>query len=552
MNNLKQNAISIKEKIGYALGDAGTNIAWRTMSTFLLIFYTDVYGLSPAAAGILLLIARLSDGITDIIMGIIGDRTRTKNGQFRPWILWTALPFGVILALTFTTPPFGPSGKLVYAYFTYILYTLVYTASNVPYGALMGVMTSDDKERTSLASFRFAGAYFGGILTQGLLIYFVLFFGNVNPDIKVDKIENSHEYLVEVEAPQDVETAAISCKSGLSARFILLDSSISDTSKLDKVNELINDTSIKATAQVSFPMEANKKYYFIAYDVKELTVNKLQCINQKKGYQNSVYLLSVLLVIFLLLTYFSTKERVIPSQENQGRVREDIKDLLTNVPWLILLFVGFVFCIYNGIKQGVTVMYFKRFLHDESLAAIYMVALLVISGVAALTTTPMVKAIGKKNLFVFVMLFSAVANALLMFAGPEDQNYIFILGTISEFGAGIMPVLFFAMLGDCADYSELKHGRRATGLIFSAGTFAFKFGGGIAGAIIGWVLGTYGYMGTDESTIAGAIPAIRMLMSWLPALILIVFGITAVLAYPLSKTKLEEIKIELEKRRSIK
>ena len=86
--------LAVKEKIGYALGDAGTNIAWRTMATFLLIFYTDVFGIPPAAAGILLLIARLSDGVTDIVMGIIGDRTRTKKGQFRPWILWTAVPFG--------------------------------------------------------------------------------------------------------------------------------------------------------------------------------------------------------------------------------------------------------------------------------------------------------------------------------------------------------------------------------------------------------------------------------------------------------------------------
>ncbi|MFC2136739.1 MFS transporter [Bacteroidota bacterium] len=276
MDNLKQSTISLKEKIGYALGDAGTNIAWRTMSTFLLIFYIDVYGLAPAAAGVLLLVARLSDGVTDIIMGIIGDRTRTKTGQFRPWILWTALPFGVILALTFTTPQFGPGGKLVYAYITYILYTLIYTASNVPYGALMGVMTSDDKERTSLSSFRFAGAYFGGILTQGLLIYFVLFFGDVNPEVQISKIDSCHEYIVTVTSPQDVETAAVSCKSGLSARFIMVGADLTEQPDSATVNDLIMDTSIQATVQVSFPMEANKKYYFVAYDVKDLTANKLQ------------------------------------------------------------------------------------------------------------------------------------------------------------------------------------------------------------------------------------------------------------------------------------
>lgn len=540
--------LSIGEKVGYGLGDAGTNIAWRTMSTFLLIFYTDVFGITPVAAGVLLLIARLSDGITDIIMGIIGDRTRTKKGQFRPWILWTAVPFGLILALTFTTPPFGQVGKLIYAYSTYILYTLIYTANNVPYGALMGVMTSEDKERTSLSSYRFAGAYFGGILTQGLLIYLVLFFGNVNPAIKVKPVKNSEDYLVVVTSPQDVENAAVTCKSGLSALFFRLDEKYIDTLNANVLNEIKTDTSINATAQVSFEMEAEKAYYFVASDVSDLTSDNIQCINQKEGYQYSVYLLSALLIIFLLITYFTTKERVVQEKGHQSKVFDDIKDLITNVPWLILLFIGFVFCIYNGIKQGVTVMYFKRYLNNEALSAIYMICLLIVSGIAALSTTPFVKAIGKKKLFIAVMLFSAITNALLTFAGPQNQTMIFILGMVSEFGAGIMPVLFFAMLGDCADYSEWKHGTRVTGLIFSAGTFAFKFGGGIAGAIIGWILGSFGYDGMNEETIAGAIPGIKMLMSWIPALIIIP-GIIAVFTYPLSKEKLAAIESELQQRR---
>lgn len=547
--SIKNYKISLGEKIGYGLGDAGTNIAWRTMSTFLLIFYIDVYGLSPATAGLLLLVARLSDGVTDIIMGMIGDRTRTKKGQFRPWILWTALPFGLILSFTFTTPPFGEFGKIVYAYITYILFTLIYTANNVPYGALMGVMTSDEKERTSLSSFRFAGAYFGGVLTQGLLIYLVLFFGNVNPQISVEKIDNSSDFIVVVESPQDVENAAVSCKSGLTAQFLPLSKAQKASISSQIVEDLKADTNNKSTRQASFKMTANEEYYFLASDVSELSSDKIQCINQKEGYQYSVYILSALLVIFLLITYFTTKERLVSKKEQQGAILDDLKGLVTNIPWLILLFVGFVFCIYNGIKQGITVIYFKRYLNNEALSAIYMISLLVISGVAALITSPLVKSLGKKKLFLAVMLFSAFMNALLVFAGPENQSMIFIVGTLSEFGAGIMPVLFFAMLGDCADYSEYKYGTRATGLIFSAGTFAFKFGGGIAGAIIGWVLGSYGYDGGDETTIVGAIPGIKLLMSWLPAIILTVFGVSAVIAYPLTDKKMENIIDELNMRR---
>jgi len=446
----KKFKLGIGEKIGYALGDTAANIAWRSLTTFLLVFYVDVFGISAAAAGVLLLITRFSDGITDIIMGMITDRTNTKHGKFRPWILWSTVPFGVLMALTFTTPNFGPTGKLIWAYTTYILLTLAYTANNVPYSALMGVMTPDHKERTSLSSYRFAGAYFGGIITQGFLIYLVAFLGKGNRNL---------------------------------------------------------------------------------------------------GYQHSMYLFAVLLIIFLLITYFSTKERVIPDKSKTSNISGDIKDLIKNKPWVMLLLVGFFFVIYNSIKQGVTVFYFHRYLSQETLAASYMVALLIVSMVAALVTTPLANLFGKKNLFVYVMIFSGIANALLFLAGSRDKTMVFILGTLSEFGAGIMPVLFFAMLGDAADYSEWKNDRRATGLIYSAGTFAMKFGGGVAGAVIGFVLSFYGYNGMDESTIAGAVPGIKLLMSVIPV-IFIGVAVAIMIFFPLTQAKMEQIQDELTERRS--
>ena len=180
METLTDGKLSVKEKVGYALGDTAANIAWRSLTTFLLVFYTDIFGITAAAAGVLLLITRFSDGVTDVIMGLIADRTNSKHGKFRSWILWSTIPFGVLMALTFTTPGFGYTGKLIYAYVTYILLTLAYTANNVPYSALMGVMTPNHRERTSLSSYRFAGAYFGGIITQGFLIYLVAFLGKGN------------------------------------------------------------------------------------------------------------------------------------------------------------------------------------------------------------------------------------------------------------------------------------------------------------------------------------------------------------------------------------
>ena len=180
--------ISIQEKIGYALGDGAANIAWRGVATFLFIFYTDVFGIAPAVVGVLMLVARSSDGISDVLMGIAGDRTNTRYGKFRPWILFTAIPLAVILSLLFTAPNLSGSGKIIYAYTTYILFTLIYTANNIPYGALMAVMTGDDKERTSIGSYRMVGAFAGGMLVQGALLFLVAHFGNINPNINVNKI----------------------------------------------------------------------------------------------------------------------------------------------------------------------------------------------------------------------------------------------------------------------------------------------------------------------------------------------------------------------------
>lgn len=441
--------LKIKEKIGYALGDTATNLAWRTLTTFLLVFYTDVYGLKPVDAGLLLLITRMTDGITDVIMGIIADRTNKKTGKFRPWILWTAVPFGLLMALTFTTPDFSYNGKLVYAYVTYILLTLAYTANNVPYSALMGVMTPDHKERTSLSSFRFAGAYFGGIITQGFLIYLVAFFGHGDENL---------------------------------------------------------------------------------------------------GYRYSIYFFAALLIVFLLITYFTTKERIKPPKVENPDIKNDLKDLIKNKPWVIMLIVGFLFVVYNSIKQGITVIYFKRFIENETFAASYMIILLIASMGAALITTQMSDKIGKRNLFIAVLIFSGVANGFIWFLTPQNTTTLFVLGTLSEFGAGIMPVLFFSMLGDAADYSEWKTGRRATGLVYSAGTFAMKFGGGVAGAIIGFVLAGYGYDGMNTETIPNALPGIKLVMSWVPVIFtLIAAGI--LITYPLTKQKMTEISSDLEKSR---
>ena len=177
MDNNK-NTLTIKEKFGYGLGDTASNIVFQMVANFMLIFYTDVYGLSAAAAGTLLLAVRLFDGVTDPIMGSIADRTRSRWGSYRPYILFLAVPYGVFACLAFITPDFDPTGKLIYAYVTYGLLMTCYTAINIPYGALGAVMTNDPTERASLQSYRFAMAMAALLIIVWALPKLVAFFGD--------------------------------------------------------------------------------------------------------------------------------------------------------------------------------------------------------------------------------------------------------------------------------------------------------------------------------------------------------------------------------------
>ena len=528
-----QNKLSLKEKLGYALGDGAANIAWRGVATFLFIFYTDVFGLSPVTVGVLMLVARFSDGISDVLMGVIGDRTNSKYGKFRPWILWTAVPLGAILALLFTSPDLSSGGKIVYAYVTYIFFTLIYTANNIPYGALMAVMTGDDKERTTLGSFRMVGAFAGGMLVQGALLFLVAYYGNVDPSVEITEL-GPEKYGVTVSAPRDVPNVNIKTEDGV-ALFTWDDASIPPGENTP-------------THGKSFSIEADKDYAFIVEGEPDLSPDKLSIIDQKEGYSKAMYLMSIFLTVFMLITFFTTRERVHPPKAQKNNLKRDLSDLVRNKPWLVLLVIGLLFNVYNSVKQGIVIIYFTHYLHDQLLAGSYLVGLMLASVAGAMITSPLGRRLGKRNLFIYALIFSGAVNALFAFVGPEDITAVFTIGVISEFASAIFPTLFFAMLGDAADYSEFTNGRRATGLIYSAGSFATKFGGGIAGGIIGLVLGAFHYDGQDAASIEGAVPGIRMLMSWIPALITLVAA-GLMFLYPLNQDKLDEITTELNRRR---
>lgn len=443
----KIDPIPFREKVAYGLGDTATNLVWRTLMVFLPFFYTDVFGLSAAAVGTLLLVSRYCDGISDFFMGILSDRTYSRWGKFRPWILATALPFGILTVLTFTTPQLGDTGKLIYAYLTYNALLIVFTASNIPYSALTGVMSHDPAERTILSSYRFFFAFLGAIIVQGFNTYLVEFFG------QGDKIS---------------------------------------------------------------------------------------------GYRWTMTLFAAIAVILFIITFLNTRERVVAPRREKLELKEDFKDLLKNRPWLILFFVGLTFVTLTTLKQGVTMYYFRYYVNDVSLAAGFMVLSTLGSMGGAIITGRLCLRWGKQRVMNAGFIIAGLSSAALYLAQPQDIILIFSLGVITEAATGPIVVLFFAMLADAADYSEWKHYRRATGLVYSAGTLSMKFGTGIGGALTGWTLTVVGYTANVAQT-PESLHGIRLLISIFPAVAALV-GIIAFRFYPLNEDILATIKNTLKER----
>ncbi|WP_158966129.1 glycoside-pentoside-hexuronide (GPH):cation symporter [Paraglaciecola sp. L3A3] len=170
--------LTTKEKLGYGLGDTGSNIVFQVVINFMMFFYTDVFGITAAAAGTLMLVVRVFDAVTDPLMGALADRTQTKWGRYRPYLLWMAIPYGLLAVIAFTTPDASDGNKLLYAYVTYALMMTAYTAINIPYSALGGVLTSDVRERASIQSWRFAMAKAGGLIIAAATLPLVAYFGD--------------------------------------------------------------------------------------------------------------------------------------------------------------------------------------------------------------------------------------------------------------------------------------------------------------------------------------------------------------------------------------
>ncbi len=457
--------LSLREKIGYGFGDAASSMFWKLFSMYLMFFYTDIFGLTAAAVGTMFLVTRIWDAAFDPFVGVLGDRTESRWGKFRPYLLWMAIPFGIIGVLTFTTPDLSPSGKLIYAYVTYSLMMMIYSLINVPYASLLGVMTADGKERTTLSTFRFIFAFGGSLVVLAAAEPVAGFFSRLGGG-----------------AP-----------------------------------------------------------------------------NLQRGWQWAAAVFAAIAVILFWLTFAWTRERIRPITEKTS-LKGDLRDLLKNTPWFVLLGAGIATIFFNSIRDGAAIYYFKYYLHTQAAfslpslnvtmgwSSLYFVIGQAANIVGVILAKPISDRIGKKLTFFGAMLSATVFSLAVYGVPPDSVSLVLLLQFFISLSAGFVFPLLWSMYADTADYSEWKSGRRATGLVFSASSMSQKFGWTLGGAFAGWLLGFYGFQANvvqNSDTQQG----IRMMVSVYPAIGALISGLF-MLVYPLRQPLLDQIETELGSRRA--
>ena len=455
--------IKLTEKIGYGFGDMASSMFWKLFGAYLMIFYTDVFGLPAAVVGTMFLITRIWDSAFDPIVGVVADRTHSRWGKFRPYLLWLAVPFGIIGVLTFVTPDWSPIGKLVYAYVTYSLMMMIYSAINVPYASLLGVMSPNPKERNTLSTYRMTFAYIGSFIALLLFMPLVNFFSGNSKDLG----------------------------------------------------------------------------------------------DQQTGWTMAVVVIAILCIILFFGCFAWTKERVKPIKEAQNPLKEDLKDLFKNKPWWILLGAGVAALVFNSIRDGATVYYFKYFVVEEDYATVSFFGMsFVLSGlylalgqaaniIGVIAAAPVSNRIGKRNTYMWAMIIATVLSVIFYWFDKEDLIWMFVFQALISICAGSIFPLLWSMYADCADYSELKTGNRATGLIFSSSSMSQKFGWAIGTAITGW----FGFQANAVQS-EEAISGIKMFLSFLPA-VGTILSVVFISMYPLTEKKMKDITTELECKRQL-
>jgi len=493
MNNMNQK-ISISEKIGYSLGDCSANLVFQMMMIYQTKFYTDVFGLEGAIAGSVMLIARIVDAFVDPTVGILSDKTQTRWGKYRPWILWTALPFMVFYVLAFYNP--GIEDKSLVAVYTTISYTLLmtlYSFNNTPYASLGGVMTSDIKERNSITSIRFVAATIAQFIVQGLTLPLVGKFAGANGD-------KGHGWL-----------CTISLFAAIGFIFFII-------------------TFFSARERITPP--ASQKT-----DTRKDIRDVFHSIPWRAMFILTLFLFTTLAMWGSAMNYYF---------ENYV----DANALYTFLDKLGLVAVeANASFSYNILNAFGLIVNSPEKAYEVGFGVFNMVGALVQFFGVILLSSFLANRYGKKRVFIFCLTLTAIFTALFYFPNETDIETMFVLNFLKSLAYAPTVPLLWAMIADVADHSEYVNYRRATGFVFAGVVFALKAGLGIGGAILGFLLSGFGYVsGAGTAQTESAIHGIILSSSLIPAATFFI-GVIALYFYPITKAYNEEMQAELTERR---
>jgi glycoside/pentoside/hexuronide:cation symporter, GPH family len=438
------------EKMGYGSGDAACCIVFQMVNSFIPYFYTDVFGLSAAAMGTLTLWVRLLMSPADLAMGVVADRTKTRWGKFRPYLLWICVPYAVIAVLTFTTPDFSADAKLIYAYLTFSLLLIVYAAINVPYCALGAVLTPDPQERVSLNGYRFFLAMAGATMVVSSTMPLVNYFGGENQQI---------------------------------------------------------------------------------------------------GFQRTMMLLAAIAVLLFVSCFFLTKERVKPAVDSTFGFWSDLRFLARNDQWFVVAGMNFILFIAIIIQDGGAIYYVTWYLGRKDFVGPFLTTGMISSMLGSLFAEALSSRMSKRAAYANLQIIIVVVSVVLFLLDSQQVWLIFVVYAVQQFFTQMASPILWSMMADTTDYGEYITGRRTTGLAFSGMLFFLKIGAAIGGAILGWSLAAYGYVGKADSQSTEVIHGIVLMFAIAPAVGHLLLAVLVQL-YKLDDQACRKIHTELKNRRA--
>lgn len=470
--------LSLLEKVSYGVGDMGCNFIWFLVAIQATFFYTEYFGLEIGTVTAMLTVITAIDLFFDVIIGAVADRTKTKLGRFRPWILYGCVPFAFIAMVTFYTPDINDTLKLLYAFFSMLLLRLMYSVVNVPYGALMGVISGDPNERDSVSAYRNVFAQGGWFVASTLCL----------PLIKY-----------------------------------------------------LQDT-LDLTGETAF-------FYVVC-----------------------VY--SVIAGVLLMCTFSFTKERVEPVKQEQNKLTDDFKDLVTNRPWIMITTAGVLMLVYTTCHTFLINYYCKYYLSTmtvdptskdgfsfhligtffgaemswESFSSAMFGFGAFITIVATILGKFVVMKFGKKKTWMGCFILSSVVSAMFMVVSKESLPAIILLQILFTLFIGPSAYIMWSMYADIADNTEVETGRRATGMIFSSATMSQKLGNTIAAIIPGAVLAWSGYKANDINMGDDVRNMILIVFALFP-IVSAVFALICLYCYDITEEKVKNNSRILEMRK---